>query len=130
MLDSADADNDFISSTSASDPGLLISEDTLDRPEAGNPSWEADWVFEVVWTVPGGTASGLYDVSGSETGEIFSRDPDTGVVSVFPFPAINYPGDGETAPQFEICPIPEPSSSVLILLGGSAFAFLRGRQAR
>lgn len=127
MVDVADAGNDLIPSTSASDPGTLISQDTLDRPEAGVP-WEADWVFEVVWTVPAGTAPGFYEITGSEVLDVYERDPDTGEITTFPNNfTIPFPNPGETGPQFEICAIPETSSTLLLALSALFVAARRRR---
>lgn len=49
MVDLADADNDFIPSTSASKFGILNGSDTLDRPDPNDASWDADWVFQIFW---------------------------------------------------------------------------------
>lgn len=118
MVDAADADNEFIPSTSSSDFGILRSDDLLDRPEAGVTTWDADWVFQIDWTVPLNATPGTYAVTGFEEVDIFqgaNRFQDQATAT---FPGNHTP--------FSIKVVPEPSVG---LLSGLAlcFAFRRRR---
>lgn len=113
MVDAGDADNEFIPSTSSSDFGILRADDTLDRPEVGNSSWDADWVIRIDWTVPLDAAPGTYEVTGSEEIDIFTPTAQLADQGNATFPGSHTP--------FSLKVVPEPSSLLLAMLGVGAF---------
>lgn len=119
MVDAADADNEFLSSTSASEFGILRGDDTLDRPEAGVTTWDSDWVFQIDWTVPLDAVSGTYAVTGQEEVDIFTPTAQFENQGIATFPGSHTP--------FSIKVVPEPST---VLLAACGFAcLLRRRRA-
>lgn len=117
MVDAADADNEFIPSTSSGDFGILRADDILDRPEAGVTTWDADWVFQIDWTVPLDATPGTYAVTGFEEIDFFTpteRFEDQGTAT---FPGTHTP--------FSIKVVPEPS---VALLSGLALCFALRRR--
>lgn len=109
MVDSVDADNEFIPSTSGSDFGTLRADDTLDRVDPDNSSWDADWVYEIAWTVPLDATPGTYEVTGREEVDIFTAGGQFADQFTVTFPGPHTP--------FSIKVIPEPSVALLGLSG-------------
>ncbi|GHC47200.1 hypothetical protein [Roseibacillus persicicus] len=111
MVDAADADNEFIPSTSDKDFGILRADDTLDRPEAGVTTWDADWVFQIDWTVPLDATPGTYAVTGSEEVDFFTPTQQFADQGTATFPGAHTP--------FSVTIVPEPSVALLASLGSS-----------